>query len=475
MPGPIPFVPYPALLEGQPQQGALSFFQDPRNVGMLSAASGLLEAGGPSPIPVSLGQALGRGMQAGIGGYNTAINSQYTNALRAAQVSAYQQKARQAQLEADLTNKALAGGLSGGNNPEQLEAVGMRLAAAGHPGGATLIAEAQRLRQAQRDQQTVQGFRSTPGSLGAGVTPNSPQGQALLSNLTGDPSFDQSVLQAQNEALNSNTKLAPQPVAPPYAGIMGSLLNSPYVGDQAKELQRQINTTPGLTSQQVLGQLDRLQQQHVTAASQDTARRENQAFRRDMADQTDRRIREMQAAVSGNLQEQRSFGKESKLAQQYNSLSSDFKKTSPAFSAAADYMAGNNYNSSGDRALVFQYQKMLDPQDRVAVTDLRDMVKLGSLPERFKQYIVALAEGKELPDRIRQDMFNEMQRRFNSSNETQTQLEDEYKQRASRYMLNPDNVVIQYSARRKPTGGNAGANSAGQPRVVDFSKLPRAR
>ena len=56
--------------------GILDFFGNPANQGLLNLSAGLLQAGGPSPTPVSFGQALGRGLQQGLGGFNAAQQSQ---------------------------------------------------------------------------------------------------------------------------------------------------------------------------------------------------------------------------------------------------------------------------------------------------------------------------------------------------------------------------------------------------------------
>lgn len=45
--------------------GLLSFFNDPEQMGLLGVSSGLLQAGGPSRLPVGFGAALGQGLQQG--------------------------------------------------------------------------------------------------------------------------------------------------------------------------------------------------------------------------------------------------------------------------------------------------------------------------------------------------------------------------------------------------------------------------
>jgi hypothetical protein len=503
MPGPYDdldlYGQQPALLLGQPSGGALSqamgqpsgfggWLANPTTHALLGFASGLLKAGGPSPYPVSLGQGLGAGALSGLQGYSGAQHANAQNALAQAHLGLYNQQARKLQQEQELTNLVMQGGLGNFNDPDKLEMLGARLAASGHQGGATLIDRAEKLRLQQQNQAAVNSFRSAPGTLGAGVTTNTPQGQALLSNLTGDPQFDQGVLAAQNEALNSNPRLAPQPVAAPNPGLMGPLLNSPYVGPSAQSLQQQLDTTKGIPAQTWLTQFDRLQGLHSTGVNQAAARQETGALRRELAGQADVTRRELAdqrdttrrdlanmsvALRQGNqadLQNNRTFLQERTLSENYNALAKDFRKVLPQFQTAAQYVAAGKFDSSGDRALVFNFAKALDPQDRVGVNDIKDINKLGNVPERIVQAVNSLAEGKMLPDRIRQEMFAVMRHRFDAMNEQQQSIEDEYTTRAQRYMLNPSNVVLPYAVRR-----NAAAPAPGAGQVVDFNQLPRGR
>src|SRR5690606_36927281 len=84
-------------------------------------------------------------------------------------------------------------------DPSRLDTLGTYMALSGEPGAATLINVADRLRQREQERKAAESFKSRPGVLGAGVASNTPQGQALLGNLTGDQDFDAAILQAQNE------------------------------------------------------------------------------------------------------------------------------------------------------------------------------------------------------------------------------------------------------------------------------------
>ena len=63
---PDPLADYKAVMNREP-----GFFQEnaPLILGLLGGVSGLLEAMGPSRVPVSGGQVFARGLQSGLGGY----------------------------------------------------------------------------------------------------------------------------------------------------------------------------------------------------------------------------------------------------------------------------------------------------------------------------------------------------------------------------------------------------------------------
>jgi hypothetical protein len=56
--------------------GYLENLMNPATMGLLNLSSGLLQAGGPSRVPVSFGQALGQGLQQGAGAFASAQQTQ---------------------------------------------------------------------------------------------------------------------------------------------------------------------------------------------------------------------------------------------------------------------------------------------------------------------------------------------------------------------------------------------------------------
>lgn len=217
----------------------------PQTQGLLQAAFAGLQASGPSRMPVSLGQVIGQGGAAGMGAFNQAQQQQQQMALRDAQI-------KNAQLDVALQEQ-LTGAMGGGGilgkgmtDPDTMEAVGMRLAAAGRPGGAGLINAAQRVRQKRAAEQQLGVMKSTSGA-------------PVDTSQEGTGSMDMS-----GTAGPAKTGGAP--------GIFGTLFNSPYVGPQAKALQAQVDAAPaGADPEAMLKHYDRLQAAHLAGAAQDRA------------------------------------------------------------------------------------------------------------------------------------------------------------------------------------------------------------
>ena len=452
-------------------QGVGQGLNDPRSQGILQMGLALLANSGPSLAPKSFGSTLGN---AGMQGLQAAQQARQMNAqeqLRRAQLAEIQRKTRDEEEKRLMRAKffgsvpGVAGDTPGAlTDPDRLFAYGQSLLAMGEPGGASIISTAEALRKRREEEAAAAAFRSRPAVLGAGVTTDSPQGRALMANhATGDQDFDSAVLAAQNEALNSNTRLPSQPVQAPNPGLFGVLSQSPHVGTAARGLQSQLDATRHVAPQQWLSQFNNLQQQHMTASNQAIARQESGDLRRDLAGGQAELRREIEGVRSDARRDrergtgdQRIFTREHQLSDDFARESKDFRKVKPHFQSSAKYILGGKFDSSGDRALTFAYAKSLDPQDRVGVNDLRDINKLGNVPERISQAVKALADGKQLPERVRQEMFGVIRSRFEAMNEQQIQLEDDYTERARRYMLNPDNVVGKpLSVRRK--GGRGGA------------------
>ena len=156
--------------------------------------------------------------------------------------------------------------------------------------------------------------------------------------------------------------------------------------------------------------------------------------------------------IAGTNQE---LGRRERLSREMETAHPNVKllnTTKPFFMAATEYMSdlakakqeGKSApaTSASDRALFFQYQKMLDPSDKVSEGDYKGLLRLGGLDERFVQYLQGLTEGQMLPDRVRNDMYAAMRRNFKQLNSQVKQVEERYKDRAKNLGLDPSTLTL---------------------------------
>ena len=135
---------------------------------------------------------------------------------------------------------------------------------------------------------------------------------------------------------------------------------------------------------------------------------------------------------------------ELKLSDDYRQDTKKFAERRPLFDSATDYVANRKEqkSSAGDAALMFAYAKMRDPNDRLAVSETRDLVKLGNIFERFGVSVVGILEkGETLPDRVANDMYKEIRRSFTEQNRQQAKIEADYRRKTTDYKGNADRVV----------------------------------
>ena len=81
-------------------------------------------------------------------------------------------------------------------------------------------------------------------------------------------------------------------------------------------------------------------------------------------------------------------------------------------------------DSAGDAALTDAYLKLVHPNYKGSVYELKELKGLAGVPERVFQAFKNLAVGAELPREIRYDMFRTMTREFREQNELQIERED---------------------------------------------------
>lgn len=222
------------------------FDLDPQTQGLLQAAFTALQTSGPSRMPTSFGQVLGQAGSAGLAGYDQAAKLQSALTM---------QKLQQQKLQDELDIQKQIFKVTGGDtnklmtDPDVMEQIGILGAAKGHAGYAGLIGQAEKIRKKRADEAQFQTMQST------GATP---------------PDL-QEVQQAADQGLSA-------PAAAPRGGVFSGLFSSPYVGDEAKLLQTQMNTARTADPEAWLKHYERLRGAHTAAVNAE----ENRAQRADL-------------------------------------------------------------------------------------------------------------------------------------------------------------------------------------------------
>ena len=141
------------------------------------------------------------------------------------------------------------------------------------------------------------------------------------------------------------------------------------------------------------------------------------------------------------------INREFKLRDDYRQDTKKFVDRKASFESVTDYVAkrAENKTSAGDQALAYAYAKSRDPNDRLAVSETKDLKSLGNIFQRFQASIESLVDkGQVLPDAVAKEMYAEVRRSFREQNKAQKAVEDEYRETAKRFGAS-DKFVRQHS------------------------------
>lgn len=167
---------------------------------------------------------------------------------------------------------------------------------------------------------------------------------------------------------------------------------------------------------------------------------------------------------------------ELKVGDDYARDSKKFSERRPLFDSATDYMANRakGKTSAGDAALAFAYAKMRDPNDRLAVSETRDLVKLGNIFERFGVSITGvLDKGETLPDRVAKEMYDEIRRAFTEQNRQQLRLEKDTEKKVKDYGGEPSRVVRRLAVSEDQLAPKGKGGKAGRPKYEVGNEISR--
>ncbi|MCP5015789.1 MAG: hypothetical protein GY938_11050, partial [Ketobacter sp.] len=136
------------------------------------------------------------------------------------------------------------------------------------------------------------------------------------------------------------------------------------------------------------------------------------------------------------------FKDEDKLRKDFQAVTKDFRKVRDAQSRVVS--SSENPSPAGDMALIFNYMKILDPGSVVRESEFQLAGNAGSLPERAQRAYDRIVKGNGLSPAMRKDFVDRSSRLFNAQNAQYQQTKGQFRDLATRYRMNPDNITLDF-------------------------------
>jgi len=139
---------------------------------------------------------------------------------------------------------------------------------------------------------------------------------------------------------------------------------------------------------------------------------------------------------------------ENKLRDDFNAISKDFRAVRDSFARIKG--AGADPTAAGDLALIFNYMKLLDPGSVVRESEFAVAERAGGMRDRAEAFVEKIRNGQRLSPQQRADFMQRAQKLFASMQGIYGEVENEYTGMATRYGLDPQNVVTSYKGASEP-------------------------
>lgn len=376
--------------------GLLGGFDDPKTLGLLGMAAPLLQAGGYSQTPVSLGQALGAGLQGGVQGYQMGRQSQQLGQMREMQLAEMQRAAKQREAQAAAFQRIVSPGMT----PEMT-------------GGPTR-ANAAALPNAQ----------FTPDQL------------AMLEAM--GPEAGMQVLASRAFAKPERTVVAPG------ATVLGPD-NQPIYTAPAADKTFKVGDTRVIEmgDQKITQEWDGKTWNRLGTAPRSTEQRNVQTvtlndgiFKLNPDGSLGPRLGDRPERAEG---EGREFTQEKNIRAEYTTASKPFEELRQHWTRLN--AAHNQKDGPGDIALVYSFMKMLDPTSVVREGEFATAQNAGGVPDQVMQIYNRALRGERLPDEVRDGFLQQGARQFDGIARNQVEIEQRFKGLATANGLNPDRTV----------------------------------
>ena len=488
---------------------------------LMSTAAALLQAGGPSSTPVSLGQALGAGLQAGTSSYGKAQEGAIQQLLTRQKLDEYK---RQMTMQENIA-KILGGGgaaapmpapgapitpdqaigmpgLPAGPTMQRAEMIGQPApAAAPVPQNvikanqyrqlADLMAASGKGEDAKRYQEMAEKLAPTFEETQGDIYFNA-QGQAVqrtktggfkvvpsefapMDKPTGTPMMmtDAAGKPIQVQRYESGAMKAITEFGPPRDIVLEKLGDRVIAVDKSKVTPGQefkVNLAPQVvggaeTGYYVVGGGGR--GAGLTAPMPAPAGAPGAVVPPPVAGGAPRAPMAPAAGAAAPTGPQpiipgtgKAFGNEKDLRSEFTAQAKPFVELAQAFRKVE--AAALNPSAAGDISLVYGYMKILDPGSTVMQGEQATAQNAGGVPDRIRATYNKALTGESLADNVRLDFYSQARNLIESQRQMAADVGDRYKQYADAYKLDSNQIVFDPFKRIK-TPAEIAADAAKAP------------
>jgi len=154
--------------------------------------------------------------------------------------------------------------------------------------------------------------------------------------------------------------------------------------------------------------------------------------------------------------------KPNELRDEYSALTKDFRAVQDAHTK----ITTASPTGAGDMSLLYNYVKLLDPTSVVRESEFAAAAASGSFGERVQTAVNRVMTGQRLSPELRKDFINEASNLYKAQKVGADRIKEQYTSMAKRAKLNPEDVIVDYSAPVAPSGqGSQPALTATNPKT----------
>jgi hypothetical protein len=132
------------------------------------------------------------------------------------------------------------------------------------------------------------------------------------------------------------------------------------------------------------------------------------------------------------------------IRQDFLTVSKSFKDVNEGYSRIVE--SAKNPSAAGDLSMVFSYMKILDPTSVVREGEQATAANARGVPETIRTIYNRVMSGEKLGDDQRADFLNRAGMLYGTALQQQQSIEKQFEAMAKRQMIDPDDVVVRYRA-----------------------------